>query len=136
MRSATGDLLAAATRSFAVTNPANIPLALERQEPASEAQGVEPNTPILFYFNRPIDPALLHRTLVIRPGKLQLVAWSDRVRTAFLHFWATRDRPQRELDSRPFEVVHATVPLVEPLCVDSGELAHSSGEVGFRCVDK
>lgn len=49
------------SRSVSVTlkNVENIPLAVERTEPANDEKGVDPNERINVYFNQPIDPALL-----------------------------------------------------------------------------
>jgi fibronectin type 3 domain-containing protein len=51
--------VASASISFNTEDLANIPLALERSEPANNATGIEPNESINLYFNKPIDPALL-----------------------------------------------------------------------------
>jgi hypothetical protein len=52
-------LLATSRSYFTVVDLDSIPLALERQEPENGAHGVETNGYLAFYFNRPIDPALL-----------------------------------------------------------------------------
>jgi hypothetical protein len=54
-----GELLAKRTTRFTVADAANIALVLERQEPANNARGIEPNAFIACYFNKPIDPQLL-----------------------------------------------------------------------------
>jgi hypothetical protein len=57
--SAAGTVLARRTSRFTVVNTANIALAIERQEPANSATGVEPNEFIALYFNKPMDPQQL-----------------------------------------------------------------------------
>lgn len=49
------------SRSVTVTlkNIENIPLAVERTEPANDEKGIDPNERINVYFNQSIDPALL-----------------------------------------------------------------------------
>ncbi len=59
-----GQVLAGTTTYFSVVNTANIPLSVERQKPENNEQGVEPNAFIAFYFNKPIDPALLQVQVV------------------------------------------------------------------------
>jgi hypothetical protein len=46
-------------RSLSVTDPVDVPLALEQVEPADNQSGVEPNTFISLSFNQPIDTAQL-----------------------------------------------------------------------------
>ncbi len=59
VRSDTGVLLSSASSRFTLTNAADIPLELLYQDPPNMSDGVETNSPIVYYFNRPIDPALL-----------------------------------------------------------------------------
>jgi hypothetical protein len=54
-----GTVLAVRTTRFSIVNTANIPLQLERMEPANGAAGVETNEFVAVYFNKPIDPLLL-----------------------------------------------------------------------------
>ncbi len=58
-QSSTGTLLARASTSFSVVSSDDVLLELVRQDPANGAVNVEPNAPITFYFNKPIDPAYL-----------------------------------------------------------------------------
>ena len=51
--------LATRSISFTTTSMADIPLTVERQEPANNAVNVEPNGYLAFYFNKPISPDLL-----------------------------------------------------------------------------
>ncbi|MEW8232503.1 MAG: thrombospondin type 3 repeat-containing protein, partial [Candidatus Thiodiazotropha endolucinida] len=50
-----GQILAVTHRRLLVKDPVEVPLELERMEPADGQQGVEPNGFISFYFNQPID---------------------------------------------------------------------------------
>lgn len=59
IRSADGTVLARTEAGFSIIDLRLVPLALERQEPANNATGVENNGFIGFYFNKVIDPALL-----------------------------------------------------------------------------
>ncbi len=59
VRNSSGEVLAETAITFSIINSENIPLALNRQDPENNAEGVEPNAFIAFYFNKPIDPALL-----------------------------------------------------------------------------
>ncbi|MCP4677532.1 MAG: hypothetical protein GY854_18870 [Deltaproteobacteria bacterium] len=54
-----GTTLASQAVSFTVKDASAIPLALERREPENQSKDVEANESIMFYFNRPIDRALL-----------------------------------------------------------------------------
>lgn len=57
--STAGTVLARRTSRFTVVNTANIALAIERQEPANGATGVEPNEFVAVYFNKPVNPGQL-----------------------------------------------------------------------------
>jgi len=57
--SAPDAVLARRTSRFSVVNTASIALAVERQEPANSAVGVEPNEFVAVYFNKPVDPQQL-----------------------------------------------------------------------------
>ncbi|NNF99324.1 MAG: hypothetical protein HKM93_08100 [Desulfobacteraceae bacterium] len=59
VENSTGDTMAHRSQAFTVVNGSTIPLEIEKQEPANGQAGVEPNEFIAFYFNKPIDPALL-----------------------------------------------------------------------------
>ena len=56
---ATEAVLASTARTFKVADPAPIPLELTRVVPADNETGVDVNTGIGLFFNKPVDPALL-----------------------------------------------------------------------------
>lgn len=50
-----GKQVAVATGAFSTEDLANITLALQRTEPANQATGVEPNSGVHLYFNKPVE---------------------------------------------------------------------------------
>ena len=56
----TGNTLASTSQSLSVIAAATLPLEVSNLDPAMGATGVEPNSFIAVYFNRPIDGALLN----------------------------------------------------------------------------